>query len=127
MAAQHETCTKEEQCSVIRFYTSEGVKPIEIHNTMKAKYGDACLSQQQVYEWSRKFTNGVTSWDETWVHYHIPETKRVSIEWHHSSSPKPKNFGHNQLQEGYAYALLGPKRHNLGALHARGNTVSRAS
>jgi hypothetical protein len=28
---------------------------------MKAKYGDACLSQQQVYEWSRKFTNGVTS------------------------------------------------------------------
>jgi len=28
---------------------------------MKFQYGDACLSQQQVYEWSRKFANGVTS------------------------------------------------------------------
>jgi predicted nuclease with RNAse H fold len=60
MAAPLETCTKE-QLSVIRFLTSEGVKPIEIHPRMKAKYGDACLSQQQVYECSRKFTNCVTS------------------------------------------------------------------
>ena len=28
---------------------------------MKVQCGDACLSQQQVYEWSRKFKNGVTS------------------------------------------------------------------
>jgi hypothetical protein len=78
--------------SIIRFLTSEGVKPIEIHRRMKAKYGDACLSQQQVYKWSRKFTNGVTSGDKTWVHYQIPVTKRVIMEWHHSSSPKPKKF-----------------------------------
>jgi len=44
------TCTKEEQHSVIRFLSSEGVKPIEIHRRMKVKYGDACLSLQQVYE-----------------------------------------------------------------------------
>ncbi|PNF33524.1 hypothetical protein B7P43_G17639 [Cryptotermes secundus] len=31
---------------------------------MKFQYGDACLSQQQVYEWSRKFANGVTSVDD---------------------------------------------------------------
>jgi hypothetical protein len=61
MAAPFETCTKEELHSVIWFLTSEGVKPTEIHHRMKAKYGDACLSQQQVYEWSRKFTNCVTS------------------------------------------------------------------
>ena len=61
MAAPHETCTREEQRSVIRFLRSEGVKPIEIHRRMKVQYGDACLSQQQVYEWSRKFANGVTS------------------------------------------------------------------
>jgi hypothetical protein len=48
MAAPLETCTKEEQRSVIRFLTSEGVKSIYIHRRMKAKYGDACLSQQQV-------------------------------------------------------------------------------
>jgi hypothetical protein len=52
---------RKEQLSVIRYLTSEGAKPIEIHRRMKAKYGDACSSQQQVYKWSRKFTNGVTS------------------------------------------------------------------
>ena len=30
--------------------------------------------------------------DETWAHYHQPETKRASKEWRHRSSPKPKNF-----------------------------------
>ena len=61
MAAPLETCTREEQLSVIRFLRSEGVKPIEIHRRMKVQYGDACLSQQQVYGWGRKFANGVTS------------------------------------------------------------------
>ena len=60
MAAPLETCTREEQRSVIRFLRSEGVKPIEIYRRMKFQYSDACLSPQQVYEWSRKFANGVT-------------------------------------------------------------------
>jgi len=55
------TCTKEEQRSVIRFLSSEGVKPIEIHRRMKVQYGDACLSLQQVYQWTRKFMNGISS------------------------------------------------------------------
>jgi len=50
MAAPFATCTKEEQCSVIRFLYSEMVKPIEIHRRMKVQYGDACLSLQQVYD-----------------------------------------------------------------------------
>jgi len=61
MAAPLVTYTTEEQCSVIRFLSNEGVKPIEIHQQMKVKYGDACLSLQQVYEWTRKFMNGITS------------------------------------------------------------------
>jgi hypothetical protein len=48
MAAPLATCTNQEQCSVIRFLSSEGVKPIEIHQQMKVQYGDACLSLQQV-------------------------------------------------------------------------------
>jgi len=60
MAAPLATCT-EEQRSVIRFLRSEGVKPIEIHRRMEVSYGDACLSLQQVHEWSRKFLNGVSS------------------------------------------------------------------
>ena len=61
MAATLATCTKEEQRSVIRFLSTEGVKPIEIHRRMKVQYGDACLSLQKVYEWTRKFMNGVSS------------------------------------------------------------------
>jgi len=30
--------------------------------------------------------------NETWVHYHQPETKKASKEWRHTSSPKPKKF-----------------------------------
>ena len=59
MAAPLYTYTREEQRSIIRFLRIEGVKPVEIHQRMKFQYGDACLSQQQVYEWSRKFANGV--------------------------------------------------------------------
>ena len=28
---------------------------------MKNQYGDACLSLQQEYEWTRKFVNGISS------------------------------------------------------------------
>jgi len=47
--------------SVIRFLSSEGVKPIEIHRRMKVQYGDAYLSLQQVYEWTRKLMNCISS------------------------------------------------------------------
>jgi len=55
------TRTKEEQRSVIRVLGSEGVNPIKIHRRMKVQYGDACLSLQQVYEWTGKFMNGISS------------------------------------------------------------------
>ena len=61
MAASLATCTKAEQRSVISFLSSEGVKPIEIHRRMKVQYGDACLSLQQVYGWTGKFMNGISS------------------------------------------------------------------
>jgi hypothetical protein len=61
MAALPVTCTKEEQRSVIHFLSSEGVKPIEIHRRMKVRYGDACLSLQQVYKWTRRFMKGISS------------------------------------------------------------------
>jgi len=61
MTATLATCAKEEQRSVIRFLSSEGVKPIEIRRRVKVQYGDACLSLQQVYEWTRKFMKGISS------------------------------------------------------------------
>ena len=47
--------------SVIPFLSGERVKPIEMHQRMKVQYGDACLSLQQVYEWTRKFMDGISS------------------------------------------------------------------
>jgi len=61
MTAPLTTCTKEELPSVIRFLSSEGVNPIEIRRRTKVQYGDACLSLQQLYEWTRKFMNGISS------------------------------------------------------------------
>jgi hypothetical protein len=61
MAAPLEASTKEEQRSVIRFWVSKCVKPIEIHRCMDLQYGNACLSQQQVFELSRKFKNGMSN------------------------------------------------------------------
>jgi len=34
---------------------------MEIHRRMKVQNGDACLSLQQVYEWTRKFMNVISS------------------------------------------------------------------
>jgi hypothetical protein len=36
------------------------------------------------------FLARIITGDETWVHFHQPETKRESKEWCHSTSPKPK-------------------------------------
>jgi len=44
----------------VRFFFSEGVKPIEIHRRMRIQYGDRCMSCTQVYEWTEKFKNGVS-------------------------------------------------------------------
>ena len=60
-AAPLVTCTKEEQLFVIRFLSSEAAKRIEIHRRMNVQHGDAFLSLQQVYEWTRKFMNGISS------------------------------------------------------------------
>jgi len=37
------------------------MKPIEIRRQMEVQDGDACLSLQQVYEWTRKFMSGISS------------------------------------------------------------------
>jgi len=77
VAAPLATCTNEEEHSVIRFLSSEGVKPIEIHGRMKVHYGDACLSLQQMYDWTRKFMNGTSSVTDSprpgQVHNHLRE------------------------------------------------------
>jgi hypothetical protein len=46
---------------------------------MNFQYGDTCLSQQQVYEWSRKFANGVTSVNTAAAEAIVRENRRVTL------------------------------------------------
>jgi hypothetical protein len=61
MAAPLAKCTKDEQHSITCLFSSEGAKPFKINQRMKVRYCDACLSLQQVYEWTKKFMNGISS------------------------------------------------------------------
>ena len=65
MVGPLQQCTKQEQRSVVRFLFSEGVKPIEINRWMRIQYGDRCMSCTQVYEWTEKFKNCVTSVEDS--------------------------------------------------------------
>jgi hypothetical protein len=59
MAAPLQSYTKQEMRSVIRFHNAESAIPAEIYISILAKYGASCISKTQVYEWVRKFKNGV--------------------------------------------------------------------
>lgn len=49
-----------EQHAVTCFLGSDGWKHVDIHCRWKRQYEDTCLPLQQVYEWHRKFKNGVS-------------------------------------------------------------------
>lgn len=43
-------------------------------------------------EEGEEFLNSIVTGDETWVSHFTPETKRQSLEWRHTTSPKPRKF-----------------------------------
>jgi len=51
------------------------------------------------------FLGRIVMGDETWAHYHHPETKKASKEWRHTSSPKLKKF-RTQPSEGRVMLIL---------------------
>jgi len=38
------------------------------------------------------FPSRLVTMGETWLYHYDPETKQQSMEWRHSSSPRPKEF-----------------------------------
>jgi len=58
---------------------------------MKERRVDACQELLRRYEADGEaFLQRIVTGDETWVHFSEPERKRQSMEWRHTSSPKPK-------------------------------------
>ncbi|UYV63670.1 hypothetical protein LAZ67_2005276 [Cordylochernes scorpioides] len=58
---------------------------------MKEKRLNACKELLKRYEiQSEGFIDRIVTVDESWIHHHIPDSKRSSEEWHQKGSPTPK-------------------------------------
>ena len=58
---------------------------------MKERRVDACQELVRQYEADGEAVlQHVVTGDESWVHFYEPERKQQSMEWRHTSSPKPK-------------------------------------
>ena len=67
--------------------------PGQLTAELKEQHVDACQELLKHFEAEDDgFLGRIVTGDETWVHYHQPETKKASQEWRHTSSPKPKKF-----------------------------------
>jgi histone-lysine N-methyltransferase SETMAR len=74
------------------------------------------------------FLARIVTGDETWVHYHQPETKRASKEWRHSPSPKPKKFRAQPSAGKVMLTLFWDERGVILEHYTpRGNTIISAS
>ena len=67
--------------------------PRQLTPELRERRFDACEELLRCFEQEGDgFLARIFTGDETWVHFHQPETKRASKEGRHSSSPKPKKF-----------------------------------
>ena len=74
------------------------------------------------------FLGRTVTGDETWVHYHQPETKKASKDWCHTSSPKPKKL-RTQPSAGKVMLTLFRDERGVTLEHymPRGKTVTSAT
>jgi len=94
MAAPLQDAPNKNSVLLSSFLGSEGVKPIEIHRQMNVQYGDACLSLQQVYQWTgevherHQFCNRLSS---TLCGTPSSDTRRHCSSWSHREGKSPRN------------------------------------
>ena len=50
------------------------------------------LQQRAVTEEGDQFLFNIVTGDESWIHHFDPEEKRLSMQYRHTSSPRPKTF-----------------------------------
>ena len=105
------------------------VEPCQLTAGLKERHVDACKELLKRFEAdSDGFLGRIVTGDETWVHYHQPETKKPSKEWRHTSSPKPKQF---RTQPSAGKVMLTVFWDERGVIlepyMPRGNTVTSAT
>ena len=81
--------------------------PCHLTTELKERLVDGCQELLKCFEAEGDgFLGRIVTGDETWVHYHQPDTKKASKKWHHSSSPKPKKIPQTTIGgKGYADSL----------------------
>jgi len=55
------------------------------------------LKQRVVTEEGDQFLLNIVTGDESWIHHFDPEEKRLSMQYRHTSSPRPKKFQNNAV------------------------------
>jgi len=103
--------------------------PRQLTAELKERRVDACQEHLKRFEAEGiGFLGRTVTGDETWVHYHQPETKKARKEWHHTSSPKPKNF-RTQTSAGKVMPTLFSDEREVILEHYMpwGNTVTSAT
>jgi len=103
--------------------------PHQLTAELKERHVDACQELLKRFEAEGGGSLGRTvTGDETWVHYHQPETKKVGKGWCHTSSPKPIKF-RTQPSVGKVMLTLFWEERGVILEHymPRGNTVTNAT
>jgi len=80
--------------SGVRFHSFlyTGSKTVRVN--MESCYGGMLtrLKQREVTEEGDQFLFNIVTGDKTWIHHFDPEEKRLSMQYSHTSSPRPKKF-----------------------------------
>jgi len=67
--------------------------PCQLTAELKEQHVGACQELLKCFKTEGDgFLGRIVMGDETWIHYHQPETKKASKEWRQTSSPKLKKF-----------------------------------
>jgi len=115
--------------SSMMFCSSVKRLPRQLTAELKEWHVDACQNHLKRFEAEGDGLLGrIVKGDETWVHYHQPETKKASKEWHHTSSPKPKKFCAQPSAGKVMLTLFWDKRGIILEHYIpKGNTVTRTT
>ena len=65
------------------------------------------LKQRGMTEEGDQLLFNIDTGDESWIHHFDPEEKRLSMQYRHTSSPRPKNTQNNAVrrQDSFGYFL----------------------
>ena len=74
------------------FFLYTGSKTVRVN--MESCYGGMStrLKQRAMTEEGDQFLFNIVTGNESWIHHFDPEEKRLSMQYRHTSSPRPKKF-----------------------------------